>query len=198
RKKKDHSLPLVWQWNHNPDNSLWSVNERKGFLRLKTGRIDTSFLLARNSLTQRTIGPVCTGITSLDISNMKDGDFAGLALLQKNYGIAGVKIEGNIKSIVMINASTGKPEQVQTLPLNQQTVFFKAECDFTNKKDTANFFYSLDGNTWLVLGTPLKMAYTIPQFIGYRFTLFNYATKSIGGYADFDYFRIKDTIETVR
>ncbi|MEP7239128.1 MAG: family 43 glycosylhydrolase, partial [Ferruginibacter sp.] len=196
RNKNDAALPLVWQWNHNPDNSLWSVTERKGYLRLKTGRIDTSFLLARNSLTQRTIGPVCTGITSLDVSNMKDGDFAGLALLQKNYGIAGVKIEGNSKSIVMINASSGKPEQVQNIPLNQQTVFFKAECDFTNKKDTANFFYSLDGNTWTTLGTPLKMAYTIPQFIGYRFTLFNYATKYTGGYADFDYFRIAESIGT--
>ena len=194
RTKNEPSLPLVWQWNHNPDNNLWSVKERKGYLRLKTGRIDTSFLLARNSLTQRTIGPVCTGTTSLDISSMKDGDFAGLALLQKNYGIAGVKIEGNTKSIIMINAGSGKAEQVQTIPLNQQTIFFKAECDFTNKKDTADFFYSLDGNTWMRLGTPLKMTYTIPQFIGYRFTLFNYATKNIGGYADFDYFRITDNI----
>ncbi|MEP6746968.1 MAG: glycoside hydrolase 43 family protein [Bacteroidota bacterium] len=194
RKKKDPALPLVWQWNHNPDNSLWSVTERPGYLRLKTGRIDTSFLLARNSLTQRTIGPVCTGVVSLDISNMKEGDFAGLALLQKNYGIAGVKIDGGSKSIVMINAGSGQPEQVQDIPLNQQTVFFKAACDFTNKKDTANFFYSLDGQTWTVLGTPLKMAYTIPQFTGYRFTLFNYATKNIGGYADFDYFRISDAV----
>jgi beta-xylosidase len=198
RKKKDAALPLVWQWNHNPDNNLWSVTERIGYLRLKTGRVDTSFLLAKNSLTQRTIGPVCTGVTSMDVSNMKDGDFAGLALLQKNYGIAGVRAAGSSKSIVMINASTGKPEEVENIPLNQQTIFFKAECDFTNKKDIANFFYSLDGNTWTVIGTPLKMAYTIPQFIGYRFTLFNYATKNIGGFVDFDYFRITDTIEMVK
>ena len=25
RKKGDPALPLVWQWNHNPDNNLWSV-----------------------------------------------------------------------------------------------------------------------------------------------------------------------------
>jgi beta-xylosidase len=198
RKKNDAALPLVWQWNHNPDNNLWSVKERKGFLRLKTGRIDTSFLFARNSLTQRTIGPVCSGSISLDVSNMKDGDFAGLGLLQKNYGLAGVKINGNTKFIVMINAGTGKPEEVTSLPLNQQIVFFKAECDFTNKKDTANFFYSLEGNTWTVLGTPLKMAYTIPQFIGYRFALFNYATKNTGGFADFDYFRIAENISTAK
>lgn len=194
RKKHEPDLPLCWQWNHNPDNSLWSVSERKGFVRLKTGRIDTSFLSARNTLTQRTIGPVCTGSTSLDVSNMKDGDFAGLCLLQKNYGLVGVRMNGTSKSLVMINASSGKPEEMQSVPLHQNVVYFRAECDFTNKKDLANFFYSLDGTTWITIGTPLKMSYTIPQFMGYRFGLFNYATANIGGYADFDFFRIADKI----
>ena len=88
RRKGEPVLPLVWQWNHNPKNNLWSLSERKGYLRLKTGRIDTSFLLARNTLTQRTIGPVCTGSTSLDVSHMKDGDFAGLCLLQKKIMVS--------------------------------------------------------------------------------------------------------------
>jgi len=198
RKKGEAALPLVWQWNHNPDNSLWSVTERKGFLRLKTGRVDTSFLLARNSLTQRTIGPVCSGAISLDVSGMKDGDFAGLGLLQKQFGLLGVTINGNSKAIVMVNASTGKPVEAASIPLNQSTVFLKAECNFTDKKDLAGFFYSLDGKTWLPIGTPLKMAYTIPQFIGYRFALFNYATKNTGGFADFDYFRITETISTAK
>lgn len=194
RKRKAAALPLVWQWNHNPVNSLWSVRERKGFLRLTTGRIDTSFLSARNSLTQRTIGPVCTGSTSLDVSNMKDGDFAGLGLLQKNYGLIGVRRVGANKELVMINASTGKPEEVQRIPLTQSTVYLKASCDFTNRKDVANFFYSLDGNNWSPIGTQLKMTYTLPHFMGYRFTLFNYATKETGGFADFDYFRISDSM----
>jgi len=42
------------------------------------------------------------------------------------------------------------------------------------------------------------MAYTIPQFIGYRYALFNYATKNTGGFADFDYFRITETISTAK
>lgn len=198
RKKGDPALPLVWQWNHNPDNSLWSVTAKKGFLRLTTGRIDSNFLQARNSLTQRTIGPVCTGTVSLDISNMKDGDFAGLGLLQKNYGLLGVRIDGDKKLIMMINASTGKPEETAKIPLNQKAVFLKAECNFRDKKDVANFFYSLDGKAWFSIGTQLKMAYTIPQFIGYRFVLFNYATLNIGGSADFDYFHITDTISETK
>ncbi|MES2648798.1 MAG: glycoside hydrolase 43 family protein [Bacteroidota bacterium] len=194
RNKGDAALPLVWQWNHNPENSLWSVKQRKGFLTLKTDRIDTSFLLARNTLTQRTIGPVCTGSVLLDITGMKDGDFAGLGLLQKNYGQVGVRLDGDSKSIVMINAGTGKPEEVQSVPLSQNIILFKAECDFTDKKDLANFFYSLDGKTWKAIGTELKMSYTLPHFMGYRFALFNYSTKTTGGNAAFDYFHITENI----
>jgi beta-xylosidase len=194
RKKGEAALPLVWQWNHNPDNSLWSLQERKGFLRLKTGRLDTSLLLAKNMLTQRTIGPVCSGFTALDVSRMKDGDFAGLCLLQKNYGLVGVRVEGSSRSVVMINATGGKPVEAQVIPLNQKMVYFKAECDFTNKKDVADFYYSLDGKSWTPIGSRLKMAYTLPHFMGYRFGLFNYATKAVGGAADFDFFRIEDKI----
>ncbi|MBN1927181.1 MAG: hypothetical protein JW798_15215, partial [Prolixibacteraceae bacterium] len=48
---------------------------------------------------------------------------------------------------------------------------------------------------WNVIGNQLKMEYTLMEhFMGYRFGLFNYATKNIGGAADFDYFRISDQI----
>jgi beta-xylosidase len=199
RKKGEPALPLVWQWNHNPDNSLWSVTEREGYLRLKTGRTDTSFVTARNTLTQRTIGPESTGSTLLDVSNLKEGDFAGLSLLQKNYGLVGVKAENGSRFIVMVSAATGKPVEVQRVPLSQKTVYLKAECNFRDRKDTAHFFYSLNGKSWTPIGEPLKMPYTIPHFMGYRFGLFNYATASAvppqtGGYADFDFFHIEDTI----
>jgi beta-xylosidase len=192
RKKGEPLLPLVWQWNHNPNNEFWTLTERKGYLRLTTGRVDTSFYLARNTLTQRTIGPECEGSTSIDVSNMKEGDFAGLALLQRKYGQVGVKVENGVKSIIMVNADSGKPLEVQTVPLLQSIVYLKAACDFRDKADTAVFSYSLDGRSWNAIGSPLKMAYTLPHFMGYRFGLFNYATKEVGGFADFDFFHIEN------
>jgi beta-xylosidase len=198
RKKGEPALPLVWQWNHNPDNRLWSLSQRKGYLRLTTGRVDTSFLLARNTLTQRTIGPESTGATSMDVSSMKEGDFAGLALLQQKYGLVGVKLENGAKSIVVVNVQSGRPVEEARVPLNQNKVYLKAECDFIDRRDVATFSYSLDGKTWTKIGSPLKMVYTLPHFMGYRFGLFNYATKSPGGYADFDYFRIDDKIITAK
>ncbi|WP_420149261.1 glycoside hydrolase 43 family protein [Spirosoma sp.] len=195
RKKGEPALPLVWQWNHNPDNRLWSISDRKGYLRLKTGRTDTSFVMARNTLTQRTIGPECTGSTAVDVANLKDGDFAGLSLLQKNYGLVGVKRENGQNFIVMVSAASGKPVETQRVSLTQKTVYLKAECNFNDRADIAHFFYSLDKKSWTPIGEALKMPYTIPHFMGYRFGLFNYATKELGGYADFDYFHISDTIQ---
>jgi beta-xylosidase len=189
RRKGESALPLVWQWNHNPDNSLWSVSQRKGFLRLTTGRVDTILVAARNTLTQRTFGPECLGSASMDVSKMKEGDFAGLTLLQRKFGIVGVKYVNGAKSIIMLNAQSGKPVEAESVPLNQKTVFLKAECDFRNKADIAHFFYSLDGKKWIAIGTQLKMEYSMPHFMGYRFGLFNYATKSPGGYVDYDWFR---------
>jgi len=198
RKPGSVALPLVWQWNHNPDNKLWSITQRKGYLRLTTGRVDSTLLLAKNTLTQRTIGPVCTSSISMDVSHMKDGDFAGLCLLQKNFGQLGVRVNKGTKSIVMISAGSGNPVEIQSVPLSRNIVYFKAECNFKDRTDIAKFFYSFDGKAWNFIGEPLKMAYTIPQFIGYRFGLFNYATKNIGGYADFDYFHISDTISEIK
>ncbi len=192
RRKGNSPLPLAWQWNHNPDNTLWSVTRRKGFLRLTTGRIDTLFTQARNTLTQRTIGPECSGSTLIDVSNMKEGDFAGLALLQKKYGIVGVRYSNGVRSVVMINAQSGSPVEAESVPLTQEKVYLKAECDFTDRRDIAYFFYSIDGKTWRPIGNRLKMEYSMPHFMGYRYGLFNYATLEPGGYVDFDWFHISN------
>jgi beta-xylosidase len=194
RRKREPGLPLVWQWNHNPDNDLWSVNRRKGYLRLTTGRTDSDFTLAKNTLTQRTTGPECTGSTLVNVSNMKEGDFAGLALLQKKYGLVGVQYIDGEKKLVMVSAQNDNPVEVESLPLKQGHVYLKAECDFRERKDVADFYYSLDGKEWIKIGSQLKMEYTLPHFMGYRFGLFNYATKTPGGYVDFDYFEISDAI----
>ena len=190
RKKGEPALPLVWQWNHNPVNELWSVTARKGFLRLTTGRVDTLFVQARNTLTQRTFGPECTGSTAVDVAAMKEGDFAGLALLQRKFGLVGVKYENGSKKIVMVSAQSGRPEEVESVPFTLKRAYFKAVCNFRDLADVADFYYSLDGKNWVKIGSQLKMEYSMPHFMGYRYGLFCYSTKTPGGYVDFDWFRI--------
>ncbi len=191
RRKDDPDLPLVWQWNHNPDHSLWSVRERKGFLRLKTGRVVEELQQAPNTLTQRTFGPTSSAKTLIDISNMREGDFAGICAFQRKYGQVGVKYDNGTKYLFMINAQSLEPLEMARIPLKQKTVHLRVDCDYREMVDIARFYYSLDGEKWQQIGDELHMEYTLVEhFMGYRFGLFNYATRAAGGFVDVDFFRI--------
>ncbi|MBW8199752.1 glycoside hydrolase 43 family protein [Muricauda sp. W52] len=207
RDISDPKLPLAWQWNHNPDNNNWDILENPGRLRITTARVDNNVLLAKNMLTQRTFGPKSTASTLIDISQMKNGDIAGLIALQNKYGYVGVKKEDGKNFIVMVESKLdmeGEDEKqgvlayndlsttskiIEQVPIDQENVHFRIDCDFDT--DKALFYYSLDGKEWQPIGKPLQMVYTFTKhFMGYRFGLFNYATQEAGGYVDFDYYRI--------
>ena len=190
RSMEDPKLPLVWQWNHNPVDTHWSLSERPGYLRLQTIRLDSSVVAAKNTLTQRTFGPTSQGEIAIDVSLMKSGDVAGLVLLAEYFGYVGVKKEKDKSYIVQAINESGKETIKEKIPFKGSEVFLKVVCDFTNMKDQAKFYYSLDGNSWQAIGASLQMRYTLTHFMGYRFGLFNYATKNAGGSADFDYFKI--------
>ncbi len=185
-----NDLGVQWQWNHNPDNNNWSVTDRPGYLRLTTGHLCGCVVNARNTLTQRTVGPKCETTVAIEITGMKDGDSAGLVALQSRFGTVGVKVM-NGKSFICMTMRDGMGgeyifEQVETeLPRVYLKVFF----DFV--RDVASFYYSKDGENYVSIGGNLKMLYTLDHFMGYRIGLFNYASRSIGGYADFDFFEIK-------
>ncbi|MDO5576762.1 MAG: glycoside hydrolase 43 family protein, partial [Fibrobacter sp.] len=159
----DSKLKLEWQFNHNPDNDNWSLTERAGYYRIKTARIDNSFENARNSLTQRSFGPKCSGRVALDVTGLKDGDCAGLGALQSKYGFVAVKRNGTQNNIVMQNGSN----QIASVPISQDRVFLRIDMDFTNRTDKATFFYSLDSTEWKAIGNTVQMSYELTHFMGY-------------------------------
>jgi len=196
------TLPLAWQWNHNPDNANWSLTERPGYLRLTTGRTSKTIYHARNTLTQRTFEPACEGTVALEPANMKDGDIAGLVVLQALSGFVGIEQEDGQKYIVMYtgdNESTDKRgmnaamTRAVRVPFTGDKVYFRAKCQFRSagSAETAVFSYSPDGTAWQNIGTTVSLRWTMRHFTGYRFGLFNYATKEAGGYVDFDYFHVE-------
>ena len=109
-----------------------------------------------------------------------------------------MKSDGGTNYIVMVSAEGKAPVELARVPLTQTTVHLKADCDFNHQTDKARFHYSLDGKLWTPIGGPLKMTYTLAHFMGYRFGLFNYATKTPGGFADFDFFHISDKISSAK
>lgn len=202
-----NDLALVWQWNHNPDNTAWSVTEREGYLRLKNKTLAANILNARNSLTQRTEGPACSSVIKLDTSNMNVGDYAGLSAFQYKYGNVGVYVaDGGSKKIYMaengIAASGGDVKDsynkiIEETDLNGDEIYLKVDFKFNDvdgelnisrNLDKVNFYYSYDGSSWTKIGNELSMSYDLKLFTGYRSAIYSYATKTTGGYADIDFF----------
>jgi len=194
-------LKINWQWNHNPVDGSWSLTERKGFLRLKTSRIVTNLYAAPNTLTQRMEGPVCSGVVALDISKMKDGDVAGFSAFNGHSALLSVVREANKKYITMstnvveLDNKTKaildvQGEEKARVALSKNLVYLRIDADFNLDRDTAKFYYSLDNKKWIPIGAEFKMIFDYKKlFMGTRFAIFNYATKTSGGYIDVDFFK---------
>ncbi len=195
---EDSSLQLAWQWSHKPDDACWSLSERPGWLRLKTGQIADNIMNARNSLTQRTAGPVCTSSALLDASALEAGDNAGICSFIGGWCCLGVEVaEDGAKSIVVRERQRTREgetiTEVAREPLAQDTVQLRFRYDF--RDDTLTLGWSYDGRQWTGPEYKQQMRYTLEMFTGVRTALYCYATKSAGGHADFDWFHQNVTAE---
>src|SRR5690606_39758036 len=86
----------VWQWNHQPHDGRWSLSDRPGRLRLHALPA-TGFLTARNTLTQRVVGPESTATVTLDAAGLVPGDIAGLGLLNMPAAWLAVVRDGKLR-----------------------------------------------------------------------------------------------------
>lgn len=179
------SLKNVWQWNHVPVDNKWSLSERKGYLRLHSMPAE-SFWHARNTLTQRCIGPESYAVTVIDVSNLESGDIAGLGLLNLPYAWIGI---AKSKDVEMIQYFNQQAQKKITIPINSKRIWLRAYCNFD--VDIARLSYSIDGKNFIELTDEIILPYQLKTFQGVRFALFNFNIEGReGGYADFDSFEV--------
>lgn len=194
-------LNPLWQWNHVPDDTKWSLTEKPGVLRLHSlPAID--FYSARNSICQRPPGPESIMTVELDTSGLVAGDTAGLALLSSPYAWIGVVRSAEDLTLQMVTgggrrrgAFGGPPAPAPTVSpvtLNPpKHLWLRVHCNFDT--DEAIFSWSADGKQFTPLGNPFTMTFQLATFQGVRPALFNYNTSGHpGGYADFDNYTVEE------
>lgn len=189
-------LKKVWQWNHNPHNELWSTSERKGALRLHSGKICETLDKAYNTLTQRTTEPESFVTVTVDGSHMKEGDYAGITALLGCYGAIALTYRNGIYEIVMLgkepennnlNSTYGelqKEKEYARVVAGGPVIRLKCKVQYKHSTDIAEFFYEQDGK-WIPTGIQHKLVFKLDHFTGCRFGLFYYSVKETGGYVDF-------------
>ncbi|MGI6222030.1 MAG: glycoside hydrolase 43 family protein [Prevotella sp.] len=202
---KSPRLQLAWQWNHNPIDSKWSLTERPDFLRLHTPNVCDNLFAARNTISQRLMGPVSTVTVALDVSHMNEGDRTGLSAFQSDAAMLmvsrdeqGYKLSMNVENLhvgaknMTIEKVDKHEEEEVRFKSTPKRIYLQMRADFRLNADTATFAYSTDNKTWHPLGTSFKMCFDYQRlFMGTRAAVFCYATKKLGGYVDMDWYHIK-------
>ena len=182
------SLGRVWQWNHNPDDTKWSLNN--GRLRLQSMPAE-QLMWARNTLTQRVIGPTSIATVELYTKGMKDGDVAGLGNINVPCSWIGIVRNDNTLTIRCFEQATNDTVDVVAKLKSTNKLWLRMVGDFDH--DRAHYEYSLDGANYQQLGREMPLCYQLISFQGSRHALFafNYKGKK-GGFAEFDNFTVEE------
>ena len=172
------SIGLQWQWNHNPDDSHWSLSERPDFLTIHAQPAD-SLKACRNMLTQKVVGYRSESTTLLTASG---NCYAGLfcsGKLFRGIGICpqGIFIEANGQRQIIDSNIGGNPEA-------PTPIYFRVTNDCEQNRH--QFSYSTNGKDFIPVGNsfPMRGGY----WKGIRVGVFCYGSD---GMAQFDAFEQK-------
>jgi len=172
------TLGPQWEWNHNPDDAHWSLSARPGYLRLLPLQAD-NLLTARDTLTQCMQDNAFDFTVRLDVSAMKNGVHAGLAMFEVSASGLEVVQTGSERQLRFFHLPDSAAGPMLTQPLVQLRVHVEG--------DQARYSYSFDdGKSFQPLGdaTPIHFSW----WKGSRPALFAYATQpASGGNIDFDW-----------
>ena len=191
----------AWQWNHIPDKRGYELEPN--LYKIQTKKTVVNITQAANTYTQRTLTEKCAGSVKIDASGLGEGDFAGLAALEGEYGfIAVTKRSGKFYLVTAEHKSkntpwamgvfdTDPPTIKEEIPLSNPKLELKLVFDLTRPQQKVKLEYKTKKDKdFVTLGDAVQLRYTLDQFVGVRFALFCYSTQQAGGsavFTDFNY-----------
>ena len=179
-------LKPIWQWNHNPDDKQWSL--RGGRLRIQAQPAE-QLMWARNTLTQRVIGPKSVATVELYTKGMKDGDVCGLGNINAPCSWVRLVKQGSALTLRCFEQLTN--DTVSVPVIFDGKIYLRMIGDYDN--DQAQYAYSTDGVTFQTIGRMMPLSYQLISFQGSRHALFAFNIKGKqGGYAEFDNFTVDE------
>ena len=180
-------LGRIWQWNHNPEEKMWGL--KNGKLRINSMPAE-QLMWARNTLTQRVIGPKSITTVEMSVKGLKDGDVAGLGNINVPCSWLGLVKEGKELTLRCFEQLTNDTIGTK-VELPKGKIWLRSIGDYDN--DQAQYAYSTDGTTFHTLGRMMPLSYQLITFQGSRHALFAFNIKGKnGGYAEFDNFTVDE------
>ncbi|KAF2621075.1 glycoside hydrolase family 43 protein [Macroventuria anomochaeta] len=204
------TLDPCWEWNHNPDDSKWELKDGQLILETGSVTQYLHCATNTLTLRTIGPGSICTFLVDVSmlkdgdragISMFRDESaYIGVHIDGDKPRIAyveGIKVGPTDKAIGWFNGrpaaldweckSAGSVEA--ETPLASSRLWLRIVADlraawvagYENVTRKATFHYSFDGVTFMPLGPEYALSRSTAGFVGYRFALFNFATKALGG-----------------
>ena len=162
-------LGLQWQANHKfvPENIFF--NKKKGWLSIVPIKAD-SLRNACNTLVQKFMGYTGNATVKLNVSELSDGQSAGLACLSHIYRSIGIT-RSNQTNLLYVEYG-GKRYKFQSIL--QDEIYLRADFNSNTNKHTLS--YSLDGKNFITIGHKFEMNFA--DWKGARIGIYSYTTKT--------------------
>jgi beta-xylosidase len=185
------SLGLQWEWNHNPQDALWSLSAHPGFLRL-TAAPAPYLVTARNTLTQILQGPSLTITVRLEIDHLGDQERAGLVLFGVRPAWVGVVRDAGATYVTYASAGV----ETRGPSLSGDAIELRAQ---VSADQSVRFAYATGSAAQFESFGPATALSKFSWWKGSRPGLFTFiktepqrtAVSAADGYVDFDWFHVE-------
>ncbi len=119
------------------------------------------------------------GTVCLDISNLKEGDRAGICVFQDPYAYIAVEMKDGQRQLVWrqdtLRTNSSFTPAEQTLAIDADSlIYLRATVSYSSS--IVGFFYSFDNKTFKLLGQNTTIGFYLTVFVGARVGLFCYNT----------------------
>ena len=176
-------LGLQWQFNHNPVDSAWSLTSHPGMLALDALPAK-GFVKARNTLSQKLMGYVGSYRVRLDMTEISDGQCAGLACMAAQNRLLEVCREDGVRTLSVVEARVPSVKHPDGTDMPVEIVH---ECirltdlptgsiwlgmSFDARENVFQFAWSADGEQFTSFGSPFAAHFG--HWKGARVALYSY------------------------
>ncbi len=184
----DFNLPkLRTFWNINSGEINFTLNERPGYLRLKsTKEKSIESLKIQNTISQKIQKNIIgEAVSYIDLSNLNEGSLTGLYFKEEKINYIGIRVIGG-KNFLVSEVSGKESKRVE---ITDNALMLRVNIDNL----VCWFEYSVDGFNFSELGSgfQIKQKEGTDNYVG----IFCINSQQEGGVVDVDWFYFKPTTE---
>ncbi len=174
-------LSDVWEWNHQPQPGMWRIEAGRGLRLFAASPARPGFDGVRNVLSQRSWRTAHSAVkVELDLSDMADGQVAGLCHFAERHAFIGVRQSAGKRQLVF----STEDKWVDGPSVSRSTLWLHSWWDIDGR---ARFSFSVDGDAEVPFGFAYQLDWG--HYRGDRTGVFTYNAMEDGSvlFRDFRY-----------